>query len=70
MKTQRYLIEIKSNQPKRLDWSEDIKAELKYAFGDAIIKIIKIPPYLRIRKLKGGKKKHGRIRKERRKISS
>jgi len=52
MKTQRYLIIINSNEPKKLNWSKEIKEELSYAFRNSIIKVIKIKSHLKL--MKGG----------------
>lgn len=57
MKTQRYLISITNSEPHKVNWSEDIKEELSYAFKYSIIKVTKIPEHLRLKSLKGGKKK-------------
>jgi hypothetical protein len=63
MKTQKYLLEIKSNEPLKLDWSKEIVEELKYAFRDMKLKVIKLETHLKSMKkrkvktkLKGGKK--------------
>ena len=58
MKTQRYLIQITNSEPHKVNWSEDIKEELGYAFRNSIIKVIKIKEHLRL--MKGGQKKHGK----------
>ena len=55
MKTQRYLVSITNSEPHKVNWSENIKEELGYAFRNSIIKVIKIKEHLKL--MKGGKHK-------------